>query len=123
MNRKVIRDNKNNNKTKLFKNAFNVGINYLLAMHLYDNKLRILNPKEYEIQLMAIKYAFISKRENTPGAEWNASKGYFTLPLSISQNFIMSDFRAMVVGGAHFDNSCFIKGTSSGIFVQDNEKV
>ena len=123
MNEKVIRDNKNNNKNKLFKNAFNVGINYFLAMHLYDNKLRILNPKEYEIQLMAIKYAFISKRENTPGAEWNASKGYFTLPLSISQNFIMSDFRAMVVGGAHFDNSCFIKGTSSGIFVQDNEKV
>ena len=97
--------------------------NHLLTQYLYDNTLRIINEEEYEIQLMAIKYAFMSKRENTPGAEWNASDGYFTLPLSINQNFIMSDFRAMVVGGAHFDNSCFIKGTSSGIFVQDNEKV
>ena len=35
---------------------------------------------------------------------------------------VMADFTAMVVGGAHFDNSCFISTPSSGIFVQ-NESV
>ena len=97
--------------------------NHLLTQYLYDNTLRIINEEEYEIQLMAIKYAFMSKRENTPGAEWNASRRYFTLPASINQNFIMSDFRAMVVGGAHFDNNCFVQSRSVGVFIQDNLEV
>ena len=69
-----------------------------------------------------LMFNYVHKRRNLPDAYWKEGD-YFTLPKQISQNFIMSDFRAMVVGGAHFDNSCFIKGTSSGIFVQDNEKV
>lgn len=68
-------------------------------------------------------FNYVNKRQNIPGAYWNQEKNYFTIPIQINQNFIMSDFRAMVVGGAHFDNSCFIKGTSAGIFVQANEKV
>ena len=53
---------------------------------------------------------------------WNEEKRFFTIPKNISQNYIMADFTAMVVGGAHFDNSCFISTPSSGIFVQ-NESV
>ena len=79
--------------------------------------------EEYKAKRNAIKYAYLHRRADIPGAYWNQEKGYFTIPVQINQNFIMSDFRAMVVGGAHFDNSCFIKGTSSGIFVQDNKKV
>lgn len=88
-----------------------------------DAVLPTVDFEEYEAKRKSIEYAYLHRRADIPGAYWNQEKGYFTIPIQINQNFIMSDFRAMVVGGAHFDNSCFIKGTSSGIFVQDNKVV
>ena len=35
----------------------------------------------------------------------------------------MSDFKAALIGGAAFDNDCFVRGTSAGIFIQDNDKI
>ena len=95
----------------------------LLDKHIIGKYFKVLNVEEYENKYFAMQYAFMSKRENTPGAEWNASRRYFTLPASINQNFIMSDFRAMVVGGAHFDNNCFVQSRSVGVFIQDNLEV
>ena len=45
------------------------------------------------------------------------------LPIKITQNYLMSDFKAALIGGAAFDNDCFVRGTSAGIFIQDNDKI
>ena len=41
------------------------------------------------------------------------------LPVKITQNYLMSDFKAALIDGAAFDNDCFVRGTSAGIFIQD----
>lgn len=111
-------------KRKITSGVGNIGLSFI-AETAIDYMLPIIDRGDYERNKAVIKFVYTAKRIGTVGSIWNEDKDkrFFTLPLSISQNFIMSDFRAMVVGGAHFDNSCFIKGTSSGIFVQDNEKV
>ena len=45
------------------------------------------------------------------------------LPIKITKNYLMSDFKAALIGGAAFDNDCFVRGTSAGIFIQDNDKI
>lgn len=107
-------------KSELFSRKGVLGIAVNITI---DALLPAVDFEEYEAKRKSIEYAYLHRRADIPGAYWNKEKGYFTIPVQINQNFIMSDFRAMVVGGAHFDNSCFIKGTSSGIFVQDNKNV
>lgn len=108
---------------ELAKGGINLIADIILETYVYDNFFSIIDKEEYESKLYAIKYAYMNQISNIYGTEWNISKDYFTLPMSINQNYIMSDFRAMVVGGAHFDNSCFVKGISAGIFVQNNKAV
>lgn len=87
-----------------------------------DYAFPILDKDEYERNKAAVEFAYLHQRTNVLGSIWNEEKRFFTIPKNISQNYIMADFTAMVVGGAHFDNSCFISTPSSGIFVQ-NESV
>ncbi len=123
-NRNSRRDGKNPLKSTLVLEFSNFGVSFL-AETFIDYKLPIIDRDEYERNKAAIEFAYTSKRVNNFGSIWNEDKykRFFTMPRSITQNYIMADFRAMVAGGAHFDNSCFIKGTSSGIFVQDNKVV
>ena len=118
-----INNNDHNIVKKLTKAKIEFVADTLLDAYIYDNFFTIIDKEEYENKLYAIKHAYINQTSNIYGAEWNIKQDYFTLPRCISQNYIMSDLRAMVVGGAHFDNSCFIKGTSAGIFVQNNQTV
>lgn len=85
--------------------------------------LKVPDLEEFEAKTNAIKYAYTSKRIESRGAVFNASKGIIALPIQITQNYLMSDFRAAVFGGASFDNDCFVRGTSAGIFIQDNNKI
>ena len=115
---------KNPMKSKLVLGLGNVTASFIVETYI-DQQLPIIVKDEYDRNNSVIEFAYTNSRMDNFGCIWNEdkTKNFFTIPKDISQNFIMSDFRTMVVGGAHFDNSCFIKGTSSGIFVQDNEKV
>lgn len=128
-NRNII--TKDNNIVSKLKNllinidgkSITQGIIKEMSSIVIDQIYSTIDVKKAILDRDMLVFNYINKRKDIPDAYWNQEKGYFTIPLFINQNYIMSDFRAMVVGGAHFDNSCFINGTSSGIFVQDNEKV
>ena len=102
-------------KRKITSGVGNIGLSFI-AETAIDYMLPIIVKDEYDRNNSVIEFAYTNSRMDNFGCIWNEdkTKNFFTIPKDISQNFIMSDFRAMVVGGAHFDNSCFIKGTSSG---------
>ena len=93
---------------------------YELIIELY---FPIIDLEEFEAKTNAIKYAYTSKRVDSLGAVYNPSRNMLALPVKITQNYLMSDFRAALIGGAAFDNDCFVRGTSAGIFIQDNDKI
>ena len=83
-----------------------------------------LEPKmSIKYETNAIKYAYTSKRVDSKGAVYNPSRDMIALPVKITQNYLMSDFKAALIGGASFDNDSFVRGTSAGIFIQDNDKI
>lgn len=83
----------------------------------------IIDLEEFEAKTNAIKYAYTSKRVDSKGAVYDTSRDMIALPVTITQNYLMSDFKAALIGGAAFDNDCFVRGTSAGIFIQDNDKI
>ena len=83
----------------------------------------IIDLEEFEAKTNAIKYAYTSKRVDSKGAVYNPSRDMIALPVKITQNYLMSDFKAALIGGASFDNDSFVRGTSAGIFIQDNDKI
>lgn len=112
------------NPKKLFTNiALDIaqtGLDFVCEL-IVDKYLQVPALEEYEAKTNAIKYAYTSKRMDTRGALYIPERDLLALPVKVTQSYIMSDFRAAVFGGAAFDNDCFVRGTSTGIFIQDND--
>ena len=98
------------------------GIDYVYELFA-EKFLPVPDLEEFEAKTNAIKYAYTSKRVDSKGAVYNPSRDMIALPVKITQNYLMSDFKAALIGGASFDNDCFVRGTSAGIFIQDNDKI
>lgn len=99
-----------------------MGVNFLCDL-IIETFFRVPELEEYEAKTNAIKYAYTSKRMDSRGALYVPKRDMLALPVKITQNYIMSDFRAAVFGGASFDNDCFVRGTSTGIFIQDDSVI
>lgn len=98
------------------------GIDYVYELFA-EKFLPVPDLEEFEAKTNAIKYAYTSKRVDSKGAVYNPSRDMIALPVKITQNYLMSDFKAALIGGASFDNDSFVRGTSAGIFIQDNDKI
>lgn len=101
---------------------FQTGLDFVCEL-IVDKYLQVPALEEYEAKTNAIKYAYTSKRMDTRGALYIPERDLLALPVKVTQSYIMSDFRAAVFGGAAFDNDCFVRGSSTGIFIQDNDTI
>ncbi len=99
-----------------------ISIDYVYELFA-EKFLPVPDLEEFEAKTSAIKYAYTTKRVDSKGAVYDKSRDMIALPVSITQNYLMSDFKAALIGGAAFDNDCFVRGTSAGIFIQDNDKI
>lgn len=104
------------------KNIGNIGLSVALDI-IVDSLYPTIDKELYERNRNVVEFSYISKRANRLGSIWNENKRYFTIPRNIVQNYIMADLTSMVAGGSHFDNNCFVNGSSSALFIQNDEVV